>query len=343
MAVPPKYRRVCFWLIYAMFLGLLAETGARAFWKVRGVPFLTAHRQVHLSFYPSVGRTERDLRDDGEDCFDILLLGGSALHADYGDIARLLRERLIRETKRCVRIHNLAAPAHTSLDSYYKYRHLAGLQFDLVVFYHGINELRANNCSRSLFRPDYSHLSWYRLINDFEARSDSRWFVLPYTLEFVALKVADRVGWSNSLPTHRPDAGSLDYGCDIKTAASFRRNLGRILDLAILKEEPVLLLSFAFHIPEDYTEQRFEDKALDYTAHTVPIELWGRPACVEAGIEAHNKATAEAASRSGQILFADQDNQIPKQGRYFNDVCHFTHEGCEAFVDNILESILGMM
>jgi hypothetical protein len=332
-----------FWLIYLLFLLVLAESAARAFWKTRGVPFFQTHKSIYLSFYPEVGRVERELRRDDRDCFDILMLGGSVLHKDYGDIEHVLRERLIRATRKCVRIHNLSAAAQTSLDSYYKYRHLSGQSFDLVLIYHGINELRANNCPSSMFRDDYSHLSWYRLINDFEDGLRLRWFVLPYTVKFVILKGVERMGWSSSRPTHRPEPASLDFGCDVKTASPFGRNLEGILRVASERREPVLLMSFALYIPEDYTEKRFENRSLDYTSHMYPVELWGKAPCVAAGIAAHNRVIAELARQTDGVLFVDQDALIPKEGLYFNDACHLTHEGCERFVDSILARILEIM
>lgn len=341
MKLNRRLKRVCFLALYALFLLLLAELGARAFWKARGVPFFTAHRNIHQSFYPSISRLEREpLR---KECFDVLLLGASVLHTDFGNIEHVLRERLSRAKRSCVRIHNLSALAHTSLDSYYKYRHVTNKKFDLVVVYHGINEVRANNCPSAVFRSDYAHFSWYRLINDFERQADSRWLILPYTVEFAALKIVDRLGWSGFLPTHKPGPESLDYGCDVKTVGSFRNNLAGIIGIAARKKEPVLLMSFSYYIPEGYSEERFWERSLDFTAHTFPVELWGKPECVAAAIVAQNAIVEELAGEFDHVFFVDQQTLIPKEGRYFNDICHLTHEGCERFVDNIVAVILELM
>jgi len=334
-----RTKRFLFYALYALFLVLLVESGARAFWKARGVPFFTAHRKIYRSFYPTVSSLERESLDKDEECFDVLMLGGSVLHTEYGGIEHVLRERLTRTRGQCVRVHNTSAAAHTSLDSYYKYKHLSGKRFDLVMVYHGVNEVRANNCKPSDFQEDYSHLSWYKLINDFEHKADSRWLVFPYTAEFVVLKVAGRLGWSGFLPTHEPEPESLEYGCDVKTKASFRRNLEGILEIASERKEPVLLMSFAFYLPEDYTKEHFENRKLDYTVHTFPVELWGKPECVVAAITAHNEVAAELARQYPEVIFVDQDRLIPKDGRHFNDLCHLTNEGCERFVDNVLDTI----
>jgi hypothetical protein len=68
--------------------------------------------------------------------------------------------------------------------------------------------------------------------------------------------------------------------------------------------------------------------------------LWGKPECVAAAITTHNEVAAELARKSPGVVFVDQNRLIPKDGRYFNDLCHLTDEGCKRFVDNVLDAIL---
>lgn len=356
-------RRVLFAVAYLLFLLLLLETGARLFWKSRGVPFFSAPTSLYASFYPRMAERRRQGVGGEEPCFDVLLLGASALHPDYGDIAVRLRDRLTAESNQCVRLHNLAEPAHTTLDSYYKYKHLTDMHVDLVVIYHGINEVRANNCPAEVFRADYSHFAWYRLIQDAEEGASSRWFVLPYTMKFVALKTASRLGWDWYLPTHEPDETSMAYGCEVKTAASFRRHIEGILAMAAERRESVMLMTFAYYLPDGYSPEKFKAKELDYAAHRFPVELWGRPDCVVKALEAHNAEIVSLAgqSRSGVISedalkfkvargadstgigdegsgvwFVDQQALMPDEGAFFDDICHFSQRGCERFVENML-------
>ncbi len=341
MQLTQKHRRYLFISIYLLFLCMLGECSARGFWLSRGVPFFTAHREVYRSFYPKIPELQRNLQKNNSDdsCFDILMLGGSVLHNKYGDIEHVLQERLIRETRHCVRIYNLAEPAHTTLDSYFKYLHLQEQSFDLVMVYHGINEVRANNCLASQFKEDYSHFSWYRLILDFEARADSRWFVLPYTVKFVALKAAGRLGWSAFLSEHEPDADSLEFGCEVKTADSFKHNIERIAKIAKEKNEPLVLMTFSYYLDENYNRDDFEARKLDYSAHSFPVELWGRADCVTKALDAHNDVI-RAMDTANSLAVIDQEKLIPDNGLHFNDICHFTHEGCEKFVENLLPAIL---
>lgn len=307
------------------------------------MPFFAAQRSLYASFYPEVAELQRGVSTEDEPCFDILILAGSVLHPDYGDVAERLRQRAREQTGQCVRVHNLAEAAHTSLDSLIKYQHLGARHFDLVVLYHGINEVRANNCPADQFREDYSHFAWYKLIHEAEGGAASRWWVLPYTVKFVALKAAGRLGFSAFLPIHEPDAASLAYGCDVKTIPSFRRNVEGILALAAERRETVLLMTFAYYLPEDYSAERFQAHALDYGRHTFPVALWGRADCVGKGLEAHSDVIRSLAGRHRSVLSVDQNGLIPKGKDHFDDVCHLAPRGCERFVENMLPAVTAQM
>lgn len=120
---------------------------------------------------------------------DILLLGASALHENWGSLTQQLLEALPSRTDRRVRLHNVAVPGQTSPDSFYKYRHLADQRFDLVLVYDGINDVAANNFPTTLFREDYSHWSWYERVNHFENRWRANFLVLPYTVRFLFIRL----------------------------------------------------------------------------------------------------------------------------------------------------------
>ena len=109
------------------------------------------------------------------------------------------------------------------------------------------------------------------------------------------------------------------------------------------KKEPVIVMSFAFYVPGDYSFEKFEKKSLDYCLFDSPIEIWGTPENVIAGITVHNEIIREVAAGSDQVRFVDQNGLIPKNGLYFNDICHLTEKGCERFVDNLTGIILETM
>ena len=61
-----------------------------------------------------------------------------------------------------VRVVSTGVPAQMTYDSLWKYRYwYDGYDFDLVIFYHGINDARANNYPRQVFRDDYTQFSYY--------------------------------------------------------------------------------------------------------------------------------------------------------------------------------------
>lgn len=325
------------WLIvgytlYGLVLLGCMELGARAFWWHRGVRFLHAHKDIYHLFYPELNRVSLA---PCEDCFDILLLGASVLNTTYGSVEAILKEDLTAPGRKQIRVDNLAMSAQTSLDSYYKYRRLKRKHYDLVIDYDGANEVRTNDAPPSVFKDDYSHYSWYKTVNDFEKDADHRKLVLPYTVEFAIDSFQNR----SDLDRGGPRKEWLDYGCQIKSAGPFRHNLERIVQIAREKHEPILLMTLSYYIPEGYTEAKFRKRALDYTRHLYPVELWGKPACVAAGIEAHNAVIKDIATKYSNVLFVDQDKLMPHEGVYFNDMSHLTTRGCLRFVDNMLGTI----
>lgn len=334
-----RRRKVVFLSFIVLALLSIGEVGSRIFWAMRGVPVWTAQRMIHRSFYPELIPVENATPSRTDDVLDILLLGGSVPNNNYGNIEHLLREKLFL-SGHPARVYNVAMPGQTSLDSYYKYRHLQHKQFDVVLVYHGINEVRANNCPPDVFKADYSHYSWYSLINAWERASDSRWFVEPYTFKFLGSKVLERLGVARYVPTHQPRPEDMEWGKDVKTAASLRKNIEGIIRIAAAKNERLILMSFAYYVPQGYSKEKFDKRELDYCSHALPIELWGKPEYVSAAIETHN-AIIQTLVTIHQLKSVDQNAEMAKNKNFFNDICHLTHQGCAKFVDNLLPVIVG--
>lgn len=317
------------------------EAISRTEWSFRSeTPFFSPN--VYF-YYPELGPVqEADTRHDKG--LDVLLLGGSVLHEDWGTIPQALGEKLTLTVRREVRVHNLAKPGHTSLDSLYKYRRLEGKSFDLVLFYHGINELRLNNCPGRVFRPDYGHASWYRVINRFEGQGRRPDLALLYALTYRFVRLHEKVIAPEAyVPRERPDPKAMRFGGEIKTAPSFRINLERILTLAKKRGEPVVLMTFCYHLPQDYSLERFRAGNLDYCLHRCPVEIWGMPKHIQKGLDAHNQVIREARDRFGEaVVFVDQALHMPRDKEHFNDICHLTQKGCAAFAEHILEQAHGL-
>lgn len=313
-------------LCSAAIFAASGEVASRAYWAYRGLSFANAQRELHLFYYPRLRPVEA-LRIDPDDGFyDVLLLGGSVLMPAYGQIGASLGRRLGRATGQPTRIHNVAFEGHSSLDSLYKYRHLRDKHFDLVVLYHGINEVRANNAPPTLFRDDYSHYSWYDAVNRIEAGADSRYLVFPVTLRLLAQLAGERLGLRAYVPTHEPRPEWIQYAATVQTRGSFEHNLQGVMRLAAEKHEPLALMTFAYYQPEQYP---------DVPDWLFPTEGWGKPEYVVRGIEAHNEIVRTLA-RGADLILVDQEARIPKDASHFRDICHLTPAGTRSWVDNLL-------
>lgn len=283
---------------------------------------------VALRFYPELARvlTDPPRRDDGR--VDILLLGGSVL-ARLPDPTAELEQLLGRP----VRVDNVGEGGHTSRDSRIKYDLLGAppwnARYDAVVFYHAINEVRANNCPPELYRSDYGHYAWYSQVNVL-LQPWSRNYWAPTLLQTGWHGLLSRLNRKNYVPTHVPKDRWLEHGRELKTPPDFAANLAAILDLAQERGDGVLLGTFALYLPPDYSREAFEAKGLDYAKHDLPAEIWGLPEVVRQGVAAHNAELRRLAEARGLPL-VDVDGLLPKGGRYFDDPCHLTPEGYAAF------------
>ena len=317
----------------------LMEVGARVFWRVRyGIPLVrpdTALRALYPELWQLSWKGE-DVR--GQNAVRILLLSGSALHPGWGNVEQELREQLTVRLTRPVVIYNMAAIGHTSRYSYVKYRELSDRHFDLVIFYHGINDARANNVPPDMFRDDYSHYAWYDEVNAVATCRDHPWLALPCTLRFLAVRAKERLGSVQYLSMDAPRAEWLQYGDDVKSAASFEANLNGIVEMAHERHEPLLLMTFATYLPADYSLEAFNERKLDYTLHLSPIEMWGTPANVAKAVARHNDIVRAVAAHDPAVGFVDEAREMPQGGWYFNDICHLTSAGSTVFVENMVDA-----
>lgn len=326
-------------IVVALVSITLAEATARVFWRVRyGIP-LSRPAAILRALYPELQQLEwkdEDLR--WQRPVRVLLLGGSVLHPAWGNVEQELRERLTVRLGRPVVVFNLAEIGHTSRDSDVKYRVLEGSRFDLVVFYHGINDARANNVPPERFRRDYSHYAWYDALRALETCPDDGLLVLPCTLRFLRVRANDALGIVEYVSMDAPRPDWIAYGAEIKSAASFEENLRGVVARARARGEPLLVLTFATHLPDDYSLQAFNERRLDYTIHLTPVEMWGTPQNVLAAVARHNEIVRSVAATDPGVRLFDQASAMPKGARYFNDVCHLTATGSSVFVQNLIDT-----
>jgi hypothetical protein len=328
---PTKILVVCFaFLVLAVSL----EAGARLYWwRVKGVARITPEAIWRTSYEEIAGSGVDEVAPfHADSSFDVLLLAGSVLHPMCGDIAPRLRARLEERLGQPVRVINLAFPGRTSRDSLMKYARLEDRRFDLVVVYHGINDAFLNNCPPGAFRADYSTVRHIGQMQSLARHPEVSFFALPYTAEYIARNLGDRWGIVDA-PRHR----WIHYGSDVRTPPAFEANLSTIATIAEQRGDPLLLATFAYYFPPNYSEEAFKAKTLDYDLHGCAAGTWGEPANLARAIDCHNQAVRRVAA-SCRIMFADIAGRLPGGRLCFDDPCHLNAEGCRRFVQLVVEA-----
>lgn len=337
-------RRLTTWIrrgaLLVLFVSLLLEIASRSYLKFAiGVPFLSPGEILYV-YYPGVKKVLDAPDPKGEKTYDVLILGPSVLHAAWGGFEVRLRRRVEQAAPGRVRIFNLSVPAHTTLDSKVKYELLSGRSFDLVVLYHGINDLRADACSPDVFRDDYRHMFRYEVLGDFLSHPEAGWVSFPFVSSMAFDMLRLRLGSGGLVEMNDLDMALADHGEEVKTVASFRRNLEAILNRARARGEAVILCRFAFFMPGDYSLEKFEASELDFGAHHSATEIWGRPEKVRRGLEAHAEVVKELAARHPEVFDLDVQGLIPRGAAGFDDICHLTAEGLDIFAEHLAGIIL---
>ena len=305
------------------------------FWAFNGLEIDARAADVYHYFYPEL----KEVQPADASVKRVLLLGGSVLLN-----ARTSITNLLAQTGDNYEVYSTAQSAQSSRDSLIKYRLLEDEKFDLVIFYHAINEVRANTIPPALFRDDYAHYSWYEFLNVLEQESSSTPLMLPVSLRLGWRKIRQELNSDDYVPTHGAGDDLLRYGSDIKTRAAFESNLNSIIELARKKQEKLVVMSFAWYLPDDYTREKFELGALDYSSgpgvFATPTEIWGIPENVEKGIRQHNEVIRRIVDTPEKdLIFVDQEKLIPKSGKYFTDICHLTPAGNKLFAQNIITAL----
>jgi hypothetical protein len=342
---PPLSRgkRAAFALVVGALVLGACELAARSYWaRATRRPFHDTDLLLH-AWYPELGRLSGETAVRGDDRFDVLVLGPSVLDRHYGNFDAAFDAALRARHPRAW-VANLSLAGHSTRDSLNKYRQLGRHRFDLVVVYDSINELRANNVPPELFRDDYSHIDWYWEVNPIaEHPRLARVLTLPFGLRRAWLTFVEARHLREPVPRVHPDPEWLAYGGELKTAGPLRAQLEQIVALAHARGEPVLLSTFAWWVPPDYSLERFHAHELDYAygRKAVPIEVWGTPEHVMAGLARHNQVIAEVARTAPADYFVDLAARMAPGRRSYQDVCHLTPEGIAILVEAWLSAVDG--
>jgi hypothetical protein len=309
------------------------EVAARVFWQVHfHVPARVAWKAM-LPEWDASG-VDAVAPHHGDKSFDVLLIGGSTLTDDFGTIAAELKQTLQSRVPWPVRVVNLSCVGRISLETRIKYEWLADKRFDLVVLYDGFNDIYLNNVAPDRFRMDGSNLPHVREMKLLHNHSEMRYFALPATLGYLATHVGDKWGVIG-----RPRRTWLEYGSDLRSPAMYLSNLEAIAALARDRGDPLVMQSFAYHIPANYSDAAFAAKTLDYDKHLAPVSNWGTTENVRAAITAHNAVVKAVAAEHPEVTFVDQADLIAGGKANFNDCCHMTPTGCRTWVDNLVSAL----
>ena len=339
-----KTKHIKFYTVYFLVVIIFFEFSLRAFFSVQNSDWKIMMTPASLKkvCYKEMGGLMNENINSDNDVIDILLLGGSVLHNEWGNIGNELNKQLSAKYPGKIKIHNVATPAHTSTDSRIKYKLLENQHFDIVLLYHGINEVRYNNCPDDVFKNDYSHVGFYNIIHSIVAPK-TRFTIFPYTYTLLNEKLRQNYLKNNRLPIDSLNKDWLQFGENIKTAPVFQTNYNSIIEEAIDRNQPIIISTFANYVPQDYTLANFKSKKLDYGEFKSPIEIWGEPKNVIKGIESHNNIINQLSAtyiQDENVHFVDMDNSLEKSGKYFDDICHFTNEGSAKFAEIILPTII---
>ncbi len=316
-----------------VFILLLFSEGVLRLWVAdqTGISLIRMHH-LPYKYYPELhGISVRKLDLDQ---INILLLGASVMEDVRGDVRSKLERSLQANTEKKVNVYNLSKPAHSSRDSRTKMELLGKRPYDLVIFYHSINELRANCCPKEIFKTDYSHYSWYKETRLMLRHPEIGLTVIPYCLDYL-FEVISGEGM---------DPGKIKnewepHCADFKSKESYQKNVEAIVGLS----ERLLLVNYAIHIPEKYDSSMLDSFYTHTQFRSVPVELFGHPPVLASGIATHN-AVLEAIVKNNTSCFGlPMDRLLTRSKANFNDVCHLTEAGAIEFVSYLGPKVAGIL
>ncbi len=301
-------------LAFSSLLALvLLEVGSRALYAHdEKLPFFYSPEYL---VYPPLYHA---MRDYDPNAHNVLMLGGSVM---YGAGRNGTLEKTLGPPWR---VYNLAQNAQCSLDAATKCRWLTkhGYNFDYVLLYEAINETRLNNAPPDVFREDYTHYLFYRLVHAVFDGDRPVWnAALHSALVFRIDRLITQLRETRAFGQHfvniaYPREDWLQYGAEFKTAEPYRRNVHLIEKLAHDHGAKLIAADFAY-------DPRLD--TLDETADAYTKE-WGRAENVRNGIVAHNVILRRV---PGVPVLSTEDF---RHSEYFVDPCHFTPEAEAKFI-----------
>ena len=329
-----KFRTLLFSTVFFVILLVFAELLLRLTLMFYGYPFFRPSDYIYKGFYKELEPIARkEIRND-DAVKDVLILGGSVVSTPWSHLESRLDTILRKSYPKGSQFafYNAAVAGHTSLDNRIKYDLLAKQRFDLVLYYEAINENRANNIPPKDFRADYSHIKWYSDIYLLQAHPEINFTVIPFLVDKVSQAIKDRLTNRVYISQEEVDQIYVKYGGDIKTAASFGKNIGDIIKIASQRKEKLVLMSYASYFPKGVTLTGGENDMKHFAGcyYASPVTIWGKPEYVRKGIDVHNRVLQDLAANNNVTLMPIAQ-RMPADSSLFCDVCHLSEAGAQYF------------
>jgi hypothetical protein len=370
-------------LINLAIIAVVAELVVRTYGVlVYKVPFF---KQQHIIgyYYPELNPfLSGEVKNADAEELRVLILGGSAATNTLCDIEANIESSITVEGKK-VNAYSLARYAQNSLDARLKYEFVKDYHFDYIFYYEAINDNRANNCPKEVFKENYSHIEFYNDVQLITKHKELKFVALPFYIDFLINKIAVSSGKKKLIPKeyfvlnkklfdpqllrqkdsvgtpgwnlynemkNRPDkvvtismqdidTNWINDGSDIKSAKPYYNNVKAIEKLSKAKGEKLILASYAYYLPADYSLIKFLYEKMDYAEQRWPVEIYGKSANVLKGLAVHDSIINSIANNNPNILYFNFDSILPHTGEYFNDVCHLSPQGCLLLSQQLADKI----
>ena len=272
-----------------------------------------------------------------EDSVRILILGGSTMFNRH--LGERLKEKLQSNSKQPIEVLNASIRSHTSRSDLLKFQLLKQYEFDYLIYYNGLNDLWANHTPDEFYSDYYAHLGPRYTEGPLLKRS-----ALLRQLHILAWPLIQKIdatfdiGLYSHTPALFPKKENQNLA-NFRSVNNYKHNVGAIIDLARASGTTVLLGSFAYSIPDNYTRRAFLDHQLGYVNpdnyDRRDIFNWGTPEYVREGLNRNNQVLKALAPETNTGLI-DIDKLMSGRMEWFGDPAHFNDAGTDAFTNILL-------
>ena len=275
--------------------------------------------------------------------FRIIAIGGSTtftpnvLDSDtYPQLLENILNSQVDGSSTNFEVINAGTPGYSTEEAVINFcQRLLRLSPDLIVIYHGYNDIKPNprkinlNCLRDGSMVSLEPSSRTNQLIHPKRKTRRKTPIQEYSRLFV--KARNRL-----FPTKRtsPEASQRSSTVDDRSAASFRHNLNLLVDLAELNNVRVVLSTYASTLTQENIKlhpEKFE--AIWFFVPHLTYEG------MIANVTSHNR-TIKSVAEARNLPLVLSDQLIPPTFDYFVDHVHFNRNGARLMAEGIAASIL---